>query len=50
MLHEKVGKTWHGEQRSLSGDSKLIEQTLPGPKVGAKPLESPGGMLVPGID
>ena len=28
MLHEKSGKTWHAEQRSLSGDSKLTEQTL----------------------
>ena len=28
MLHEKVGKTWHEEQRSLSGGSELIEQTL----------------------
>ena len=28
MLHEKVRKTWHEEQRSLSGGSELIEQTL----------------------
>ena len=28
MLHEKVGKTWHEDQRSLSGGSELIEQTL----------------------
>ena len=28
MLHGKVGKTWHEEQRSLSGGSELIEQTL----------------------
>ena len=32
MLHKKVGKhiAWHGEQRPLSGGSKLIEQTLTG--------------------
>ena len=28
MLHGKVGKTWHEEQRSLSGGSELTEQTL----------------------
>ena len=28
MLHEKVRKTWHEEQRSLSGGSELTEQTL----------------------
>ena len=28
MLHGKVSKTWNEEQRSLSGGSELIEQTL----------------------
>ena len=28
MLYEKSGKTWHAEQRSLSGGSKLTEQTF----------------------
>ena len=28
MLHGKVSKTWHKEQRSLSDGSELTEQTL----------------------